>query len=562
FSHASAPAPPEPPERAMGATPTATRWMGHLPVGRKLMLIAMVFVLALATLLVSAVQGFRSVTVDDAIANAMGRQRLLGQLIIRELTLAPLGLGEELVGQGPEELLAIMDRSNRAFLDGGLVILDAETDREVEVEPISVPEVRSILERQQNHIDGLRDHLTLASSLPRDGPAFDEALRAVVAEADSILELAHSARVTLTLRSAEDVRGLLRNLFWLSLAVTVAGLGAAFLVSRQITTPLTAVVERARRVAEGELRFPPLPAHTRDEIGNLTRAFNDMLAGLHQLTTEARAVTESVTSASAQIFASTQQQASSTQEQFAALQETGSTVEELGQSASQIAERSRALSHQGQATGESSRAGIKAIEDSSAAMDAIQEQVESLAERVIALSQGTQAVGDIISTVTRIAERSNLVALNAAIEAAAAGEQGQTFSVVAEEMRSLSEQAREATVQIRGILEDVRKGIDTSVMLTEEAVKRVEAGRAQVKSAEEAMDQLAANVEMSVQGFQQISAATNQQEIGFDQLTRALQDISRAAEQTALGTRELEQATSDLNGLSTRLQDALNRYRT
>ena len=102
-------------------------------------------------------------------------------------------------------------------------------------------------------------------------------------------------------------------------------------------------------------------------------------------------------------------------------------------------------------------------------MEAIREQVEEVAEKIVALSQKTQAVGEIIATVNDIAEQSNLLALNAAIEAATAGEQGSRFSVVANEMKHLADQAKEATVQVRTILGDIQKGINSSVMLTEEA---------------------------------------------------------------------------------------------
>ena len=105
--------------------------------------------------------------------------------------------------------------------------------------------------------------------------------------------------------------------------------------------------------------------------------------------------------------------------------------------------------------------------------------VEEVAENIVALSEKTQAVGEIIATVNDVAERSNLLALNAAIEAAAAGEQGNRFSVVANEMKNLADQAKDSTVQVRTILSDIQKGINSSVMLTEEAVKRVESGKQQ-----------------------------------------------------------------------------------
>ena len=97
--------------------------------------------------------------------------------------------------------------------------------------------------------------------------------------------------------------------------------------------------------------------------------------------------------------------------------------------------------------------------------------------KIVALSEKTQAVGEIISSVNDISERTHLLALNAAIEAAAAGENGRSFAVVASEMKTLADQAKDATLQVRSILGDIQRGINSSVMLTEEAVKRVAAGK-------------------------------------------------------------------------------------
>src|SRR5262249_42928780 len=130
----------------------------------------------------------------------------------------------------------------------------------------------------------------------------------------------------------------------------------------------------------------------------------------------------------------------------------------------------------------------------------------------------TQAIGDIISTVNDLAEQSHLLALNAAIEAAAAGEHGRSFSVIASEVRNLADQSRSATSQVRSLLGDVQKGINTSVMLTEEAVKRVETGRQHAGVADQTIRAMTDSIQQSVQAFQQIVAGSNQQQIGFGQV--------------------------------------------
>ncbi|HSV30090.1 MAG TPA: methyl-accepting chemotaxis protein, partial [Candidatus Omnitrophota bacterium] len=224
-------------------------------------------------------------------------------------------------------------------------------------------------------------------------------------------------------------------------------------------------------------------------------------------------------------------------------------------------ERSRQVAGTAEAVATSGNAGLQAVHDASVGMEGIREQTETVAENIITLSERTQAVGEIIATVNDIAEQSNLVALNAAIEAADARESGRRFSVVANEIKNLADQAKEATSQVRGILEQTQKGINTSVMLTEEALKRVESGREKTNVSEQVIRQMANNIQESVHAFQQIVGATNQQQIGLEQVTQALHEIRQASQQTATTTAQLEKASVELTKLGEQLAKTLEKYR-
>lgn len=336
-------------------------------------------------------------------------------------------------------------------------------------------------------------------------------------------------------------------------------LGVIF--ARSITRPLAVVLERAQGIAEGDLTQPKLPSTSEDETGRLARVFNSMTDSLATMARQMREMTGSVNAAVAQILAATQQQAASTAEQSAAVHETTATMEEIAHSGAQIADRARQVAASAEATSTASQAGLGAVRGVLSSMGNIQEQAGAVAENIVDLSARTQAVGEIIASVNEIAEQSNLLALNAAIEAAAAGEHGRSFAVVASEMKNLAQQSKQATVQVRSILGEIQKGINTSVMLTEEAVKRVDAGRQQADVAERTIQEMAESIVQSIQAFQQIVAATNQQQIGFDQVTRAIQNIRDASEQTAIGTRQLEQAAGSLGDLGRNLQRVVETYR-
>ncbi|SFK88737.1 methyl-accepting chemotaxis protein [Methylorubrum salsuginis] len=351
----------------------------------------------------------------------------------------------------------------------------------------------------------------------------------------------------------------------LSIAITVIAsvllsVLVTILISRAVVRPLENVMRFVERIGAGDLTGR-LERTGQDEIGRLGATLNSMAAGLADLARTNRAATADLNAAAAEIRASAQEQAASVEEQFAAVQETAATVDEITHSGAQISKRASEVIATAQAAAQTARSGLRAATDTAKAMDSIREQGEAVAGNIVALSEKTQAIGEIIVTVNDISERTHLLALNAAIEAAAAGEEGRSFAVVASEMKLLADQAKQATVQVRGILGEIQRGINASVMLTEEAVKRAAAGKTRTDSTVRTIEEMAARVEEGVQTFQQIVASTNQQQLGIEQVMGALQNIRQASQQTAAGTREVETASANLTELAQGLMALAERYR-
>ncbi len=350
-------------------------------------------------------------------------------------------------------------------------------------------------------------------------------------------------------------------LVWAVIASLLVAIGIAWSILRSIVRPLDAFIAFAERVGRGDLTGEPLRVG-RDELGRLGATLNAMAESLRQVGRQSREITSTLNAAAAQIRASTQQQAASVEQQLAALQETAATADEITHSGARIAARAQEVIQAAQASVQTSANGLRAVSEAVRAMDAIRDQGEVVASNIVALSEKTQAIGEIIMTVNDISERSHLLALNAAIEAAAAGENGRSFAVVASELKVLADQAKEATLQVRSILGEIQRGINTSVMLTEEAVKRVAVGRERSDVTERTIEEITASVQESVQTFQQIVASTNQQQIGIEQVMGALQNIRQASQQTAAGTRELDTAAGNLAELSRQLMVLGDRYKT
>lgn len=368
--------------------------------------------------------------------------------------------------------------------------------------------------------------------------------------------------VTLGREVAAERDGQTRNSILLGLlAAVLIALVVAYTIRRSIIEPLTDFVGFSARVGDGDLTGVT-SATGKDELGRLGLTLNTMVEGLREMAAQSRQATENLNAAATEIRASTQEQVASVEEQLAAVQETAATVDEITQSGAQISRRAQEVITSAQATARTSEKGIAAVDDTARAMDGIREQAETVAANIVALSEKTQAIGDIIATVNDVSERSHLLALNASIEAAAAGEQGRSFAVVAAEMKTLADQAKEATRDVRAILGDIQRGINSSVMLTEEAVKRVASGKERTDATQSAIEEMAHRIQESVQTFQQIVASTNQQQIGIEQVTVALQNIRQASQQTAASTRQLDQAAGDLANLSRVMVGLTERYRT
>ena len=260
-----------------------------------------------------------------------------------------------------------------------------------------------------------------------------------------------------------------------------------------------------------------------------------------------------LSSSSAEILATTTQVAAGAAETATAVSETTATVEEVKQTAQLASQKARLVSDSAQKVAQVSQSGRKSAEDAIQGMQRIQEQMESIAESIVRLSEQSQAIGEIIATVNDLAEQSNVLAVNAAIEAARAGEQGKGFGVVAQEVKSLAEQSKQATTQVRAILGDIQKATSTAVLATEQGHKAVEAGVKQTAETGESIRLLAESIHEAAQAATQIAASSQQQMVGMDQVALAMENIKQASGQNVAGTRQAEIAARGLHELGQKL---------
>ena len=187
-------------------------------------------------------------------------------------------------------------------------------------------------------------------------------------------------------------------------------------------------------------------------------------------------------------------------------------------------------------------------------MSEIKARVESIAENILALSGQTQQIGEITATVNDIASQSNLLALNASVEAARAGEHGKGFAVVAVEVRNLAEQSKQATAQVKAILNEIQRATNAAVMATEEGTKGVDYGVQLTNQAGLTIEHMAESIGEGAAAAQQIVASSHQQATGMEQIALAMQSINQATLQNLAATNQTEKAARELSGLAHQLE--------
>lgn len=357
---------------------------------------------------------------------------------------------------------------------------------------------------------------------------------------------------------------------WFFAGVLLVMLLIGFWALNRVVRRTTTLASVAAEISEGNLNRKA-PIEGRDELAYLGTAFNEMTGNLRakiesekkdreRLQHALNAISETTSrlaAASSEILAGTTQQAAGMREQAAAVAETVTTVDEVLQTAEQAAERANAVYESAQRAVDVSSAGREAVDDTMALMKKVQEQSSDMAKGITRLAEHGQEIGEIIAAVTDIADQTNLLAVNASIEASRAGEHGKGFTVVAGEIKELADQSKTATRQVRQILGEIQKSTNKAVLATEESTRSIERAIQSVEESGETIGSLEETITEASRTAAQIAASSAQQATGMGQIQQAMAHINEASGQNLAATRQTEQAAHDLNELGVNLKELL-----
>lgn len=332
-------------------------------------------------------------------------------------------------------------------------------------------------------------------------------------------------------------------------------------IIRSIVKPLEYVVERVNRVADGDISIDIDAKSSGGELGSLLHAVSNMLMQMRKVIGDIKSEVNALSSSSQEILTSLSQLSSGAAETAAAVTETTTTVEELKQTAHLSADKAKDVLSSSDQTTHTVKSSEESVVTTIDDMKQIQDKMQIISDSILKLSEKGLAIAEIMNSVNDLAEQSNLLAVNAAIEAAKAGEQGRSFGVVAQEIRSLAEQSKQATVQVRSLLAEIQNATNAAVLATEQGSKAVIKGVTQSNETNKSIKALVENTSIAMQAANQIVLSSQQQLVGVEQVTTAMTNIDEATSQHVGQLDQIKSALGGLNQVSIALKQLTDLYK-
>jgi methyl-accepting chemotaxis protein len=350
------------------------------------------------------------------------------------------------------------------------------------------------------------------------------------------------------------------HILFISLGISlVLGAILTYLFASSFSKPITAIAEKASKIADGDLTIELSNVKNKDEIGDLARSFNQMSLNLkdmiHQINSSAEqvaasseelsATSEQATKATEQISSAIQEVASGSETQVASSEQSAIAMEEITIGIQRIAEFSSTVLDSTLKATELSKRGNDSLQQAIHQMDAIEIGAKNTMGDIQQLTELSQEIGKIIELITGIADQTNLLALNAAIEAARAGEHGKGFAVVADEVRKLAEQSRISAAQVVDLIKEVQKRTEAASRGMVVSTTEVELGKKVIDQTEEAFHQILTAVEQVNSQIEEVSATSEQISANTQEVAASIEQLAEIAKDASLGSQNVAASSEE-----------------
>lgn len=346
-----------------------------------------------------------------------------------------------------------------------------------------------------------------------------------------------------------------------ALIALLVGIIVSIYISRMISVPLKRVVTRARAIASGDLTGAALTLKGNDELTELTGAINDMSNNLKEIVQQITGSAQHIGSSAEELSAITEQTSQSIFEQQSQTEQAATAMNEMSATVQEVSRNIVGTAQSADEANTETTEGRRVVNDAISGVKQLAAQVENAAEVIHQLEQDSENISAVMEVIRGIAEQTNLLALNAAIEAARAGEQGRGFAVVADEVRTLAGRTQDSTAEITQVIEKLqagsRKAVEVMYKSSEEARMVVE----QASKAGTSLSAISAAVERINDMSTQIASAAEEQSATTEEINRNITGISEMAGETSTGAQQTATASGDLARLGAELQEIVGQFR-